>query len=160
MRLSTVFAALLASTLSTLAFPTTIDEDPSLANTTLTDLSPRSGGRSEEERKWDKKKIVIWTYTKAGNSCSGHKPQSKHKLKPFKCKNFGWFDRFSEVQFELPKEVHEEGIKCELAFFDGDGCDETRDTGKVQNDDERPACQNTVGNMIEKRSCMPKCWKD
>ncbi|KAF2169617.1 hypothetical protein M409DRAFT_20031 [Zasmidium cellare ATCC 36951] len=159
MRFSTLLTALLASASTSLAFPTPPDEDLSLTNTTLTGPTPR-GDRSEEDRKWDKKKIVIWTYTKDGNSCAGHAAQSKHKLKPFKCKNFGWFDRFSEVQFELPKEVHKEGVNCELTFYDGDGCKEGRETGKVQNEDERPECQNEVGNMIEKRSCMPRCWKD
>lgn len=78
--------------------------------------------RSHGEQ-WSKKKITLWTYGHESFACNGHKPQSKHHLQPFKCKSFGVFDRFDEVMFKLPKEVHEEGVQCELTFFDGPNCE-------------------------------------
>lgn len=84
----------------------------------------------ENYHMFDQQKITIWTYSKFNNSCSNHSAQSKHKLKPFKCKNFGEHDRFSEVQFKLPQTVHDLGINCTIDFFNGTGCHSDKLTGR------------------------------
>lgn len=84
----------------------------------------------EDFNHYDQQEITILTYSKFNNSCSGHKAQSEHKLKPFKCKNFGEHDRFSEVQFKLPQAVHDMGINCTIDFFNGTGCHLEKLTGR------------------------------
>lgn len=149
---------------------------------TTTHLTTRAYSRG---KKWDKNKYTVWTYTKPGNACKkGHPAQSKHNLRPWMCKSFGWYDRFSEMMFELPKGAEEEGVYCELVFFDLDGCKPEYEFPKSEFDpaillfyfvfgrcltdvvvvglmpkDKKPHCDNQVSDMLTKTSVEPRCWK-